>query len=241
MGEPMMLFLHETHSGRGSKEADFDAAYREGWMGRLASGNDARLLYFLRQAAGTGPSYRVITITALRDGAAWQELARRVECGDLAKWSDDVDELRHDVDAKILIPLPWSPLQSVPLEEVPTTPTEKPLSLFMEDTVWPEEGKLSAYIERSGSHYAEEMKNPGGQGRRILTVDASFRTAMGTGRRREIVLWQKVQHPEGMQRLLFNEIPSEYMQPGNWMHDALELRDQWHSRLLRTASWSPLN
>ena len=43
-----MLILHETHSVRGSREADFDAAYREGWMGRLASGNDARLLYFLR-------------------------------------------------------------------------------------------------------------------------------------------------------------------------------------------------
>jgi hypothetical protein len=25
------------------------------------------------------------------------------------------------------------------------------------------------------------------------------------------------------------------------MHDALEFRDQWRSKLLRTASWSPLN
>jgi len=29
-------------------------------------------------------------------------------------------------------------------------------------------------------------------------------------------------------------------QPGTFMHDALEVRDQWESRLLRTSSWSPL-
>jgi hypothetical protein len=28
-------------------------------------------------------------------------------------------------------------------------------------------------------------------------------------------------------------------QPGTFMHDALELRDQWESRLLRTSRWSP--
>jgi hypothetical protein len=28
--------------------------------------------------------------------------------------------------------------------------------------------------------------------------------------------------------------------PGTWMHDALEVRDDWQSRLLRSASWSPL-
>jgi hypothetical protein len=36
-------------------------------------------------------------------------------------------------------------------------------------------------------------------------------------------------------------MPEEMARPGNWMHDALEFRDQWRSKLLRTASWSPLN
>jgi hypothetical protein len=30
-------------------------------------------------------------------------------------------------------------------------------------------------------------------------------------------------------------------QPGTFMHDALDVRDQWESRLLRTSSWSPLH
>jgi hypothetical protein len=27
--------------------------------------------------------------------------------------------------------------------------------------------------------------------------------------------------------------------PGTWMHDALEVRDDWESRLLRSTTWSP--
>jgi hypothetical protein len=34
-------------------------------------------------------------------------------------------------------------------------------------------------------------------------------------------------------------MPERYRAPGTWMHDALELRDQWQSRLLRAAAWSP--
>ena len=235
-----MLLLHETHQVHGAREADFDEAYRTGWLPTLAGGDDARLLYYMRHAHGSGPSYRVITITALRDGAAWDRLARRVETGDLAPWAASLDEMRHEVEAKMLVPLPWSPLQSIDFATVPTDASEKPLSLFMEDTVWPYEGKLDEYIKRSGSHYAQEMKEEGGAGPRILTVDASFRTAFGAGRRREVILWQKVRRPEVMERLLCNEVPAQYMRPGTWMNDALSLRDQWQSRLLRTVSWSPL-
>jgi hypothetical protein len=32
----------------------------------------------------------------------------------------------------------------------------------------------------------------------------------------------------------------EMRRPGTWMHEALQLRDQWESKLLRTSSWSPL-
>jgi hypothetical protein len=41
-------------------------------------------------------------------------------------------------------------------------------------------------------------------------------------------------------RLLTSAVPAQFKGPGTWMHDALEVRDEWTSRLLRTASWSPL-
>ncbi len=234
-----MLFLHEVHEVIGAREADFERAYREGWMPALAKGRDARLLYFLHQAHGSGASYRVVTITAIRDGAAWESLVQRIDSGDLSAWARHVDELRNDVVAKQLIPLPWSPLQGVVLEEVPTEHEERRASLFMEDTVWPHAGQLENYVERSGSHYFRSMQEMKRAGQSMLEVEGGFRTAFGSHRRREIVLWQKVIRPEALVPLLTREVPAQYKAPGTWMHDALEVRDRWESRLLRTASWSP--
>jgi len=231
-----MLFLHELHTVIGQHETEFEAAFRDAWMPALADGLDARLLYFLRQALGTGPSYRVVTVTALRDGAAWEALMRRLDGGDLAGWGRRVDALRHEVRGKLLTPLPWSPLQTVDLATVPATAADHPLTLFMEDTVWPAEGCLDAYIERAGAHYVPEMRAPG---EHLLSVDASFRTTLGSHRRREVVLWQKVLQPERLLPLLTRELPAHFLQPGSWMREALTLRDQWKSRLLRTVAWSP--
>src|SRR6201993_566792 len=114
-----MLFMHEVHTVRGRAEDDFEAAFRDGWMPMLAAGDDARLLWYSNQAHGSGPAYTVVTVTAVRDGAAWERLTKRVQSGDLQEWMPPLDELRQEVDAKLLVPLPWSPLPEVALDEVP--------------------------------------------------------------------------------------------------------------------------
>ena len=43
-----------------------------------------------------------------------------------------------------------------------------------------------------------------------------------------------------MPGLMIMEVPEHLKAPGTWMHDALGLRDQWESRLLRSTRWSPL-
>ena len=234
-----MLFLRETHEVIGQHEAEFEGAFRDGWLPALAQTSGARLLYFLRHAHGTGPSYQVVTWTAIRDGVAWDELVRRVDAGSLRELARALDRLRHDVSGKLCVPLPWSPLQSVDLEQVPGADDLREPALFMEDTVRPHEGRLEDYVEASGSHYAREMREHEEKGRALLRVEASFRTAYGTGLRREIVLWQKVVEPKGLLPLLTREVPESYQRPGSWMHDALALRDRWESRLLRTVAWSP--
>jgi hypothetical protein len=233
-----MLFLHEVHEVVGAREDDFEQALRQ-LVPALAKDGDARLLYFLHHAHGTGASYQVVTLIAVRDGAAWERLARRVAAGDLAPWAQHLDTLRHDVTAKLLVPLPWSPLQEVDLSSVPTSGAPHEPTLFMEDTVWPYEGRLEEYIERSGSHYAAEMAAQAEKGRSLLRVLAGFRSAFGAGRRREIVLWQKVVRPEALAGLIASEVPARFKAPGTWMHDALGVRDRWESRLLRSARWSP--
>jgi hypothetical protein len=235
-----LLFLHEIHEVVGAREEEFEASFRRTWLPALARDGDARLLYFLHHAHGSGPSYQVVTITAIRDGSAWERLAERVSGGDLAGWAQDLDRLRHDVSAKLLVPLPWSPLREVDLAAVPVADEEHDPTLFMEDTVWPFESQLEEYVRKSGSHYAAEMARAGAAGRSLLRVEAGFRPAFGSHRRREVVLWQKVIEPRGLLALLAHEVPAEYKRPGTWMHDALELRDRWESRLLRSARWSPL-
>src|SRR5207249_3583176 len=102
-GQRRMIFLHEVHRMVGTKEKAFEAAYREGWMPAVAEDDGARLLWFLHHAHGSGPSYQVVTITGLEDGAAWERLARRVHGGDLRQWVREVDECRHDAEARLLM------------------------------------------------------------------------------------------------------------------------------------------
>ena len=106
-------------------------------MPTLAQDHNARLLWYANHAHGTGLAYNVVTITGIADGAAWETLARRAHSGDLAPWMRELDNLRHEVTGKILLPVEWSPLQEVDLTTVPTDGATHPLSLFMEDTGWP--------------------------------------------------------------------------------------------------------
>jgi hypothetical protein len=231
-----MLFMHEVHQVRGPAEDEFEAAFREGWMPTLGTGDEARLLWYANHAHGSGPAYNVVTITAVRDGAAWERLALRAQKGDLRQWMRDVDALRYDVAAKLLVPLSWSPLQDVSFDEVPVDGREHELTLYMEDTMWPYQDKFGEYIERCGEVYAKSLDRP----ESMLTIQAAFQPALGSHLRREVALMQRINQPQALLNLLRTEIPPEYRGPATWMHDALQLRDQWTSRLLRTSSWSPL-
>ncbi|MCW2625764.1 hypothetical protein [Mycobacterium sp.] len=232
-----VLFLHEVHKVRGRAEAAFEAAFREGWMPTLGAGDEARLLWYANQAHGSGPAYTVVTVTAVRDGPAWERLAVRIQKGDLRRWVRELDELRHDVEAKLLVPLGWSPLQDVDFNEVPVDGRERELTLYMEDTVWPYEDKFGEYIDRCGEVYSKSLDRPNP----LLTIEAAFQPALGSHLRREVTLMQRIHDSGALLKLLQTEIPPECRRPGTWMHDALELRDDWTSRLLRTSSWSPLH
>lgn len=232
--------LHETHQVRGRREADFEAMLRDAWMPQLAELGGARLLAFLHHAHGTGTSYRVVTLTAVADGVAWQRLVEAVDAGPLARLSRELDDLRHDAVGKVLLPLPWSSVREIDLDRVPVRPVDHEPTVFMEDTVWPEAGKLERYVEAAGSHYAREMAQRESERQAILRIEGAYRTAFASGRRREVLLWQRVVNLKALGPLVSREVPERYKRPGTWMHDALSLRDQWESRLLRTARWSPL-
>ena len=129
------------------------------------------------------------------------------------------------------MPLPWSPMQEVPFDEVPVDGREHDISLYMEDTMWPYEDKFEEYIVRCGEVYARSLEQPSS----MLKMHAAFQPALGSHLRREVILMQRISRPEALLDLLRTHIPAEYRVPGTWLHDALDLRDQWTSRLLRSS------
>jgi hypothetical protein len=237
-----VLYLHETHRVAGDRADEFEEAWRV-HAKALASTEDLRVLWYFHHAHGTGPSYTVVTVTAVRDGAAWERLARAFESGGApGAWAREVDALRHDHTAKILAPVSWSALQEVDLESMTGVADDRPQTLYMEDTVSPFPGKLDAYLEAAGTLYARDTVGKRmAEGTSLLELRGAFRTIVGPNAGREVVLWQRVMKPELLERLLTREVPAEHRGPGTWMHDALEFRDRWESRLLRTAPWSPLD
>jgi hypothetical protein len=233
-----VLFIHEVHEVIGRHEDDFEAALRDEWMPMLGDLDDARLLWFCEHVHGTGPAYNVVTLTAVRDGAAWERLARRLQTGDLKDWQTRLDGLRHRVTAKLMIPVPWSPLQEVDLDAVPTTPQDRDPVVYMEDTGWPH-ASLADYVDFWESGYYQPMEQRPKDGR-LIDVELVFQPAYGGGRRKEAVLWQRILDNNLLHNLLVRETPKELKAPGMFMHEALAYRDTWNSRLLRTSRWSPL-
>src|SRR5262249_61024520 len=149
-----LSLLQRGHRGRGGRGEELEAASRDRWRPAPAAGADARPLYFLHRAHGSGRAYTVVTVTGVRDGAAWERLARSVQDGPLRAWAHDVDQLRHGVTAKVLLPVPWSPALVEDLDAVPTQPAAHPLTIFMEDTAWPHAGRLDAHPGAPRSHHA---------------------------------------------------------------------------------------
>ncbi len=233
-----MLVLHEVHTVAGRHEDEFEDAFRTGWMNGLADDDDARLLYYLKLAHGTGRAYHHTSITAFGGGDAYERIARRVQSGDLRSWAADIDGMRHEVKGKLLLPVDWSPMAKLDLATVPTDGSEHDPALYMEDSAWPYEAKLDTYLEKARTHYAPSLEQR--SERSLLSLLGVFQAALGAPRRREVILWQRVDFPERLPGLFTRELPGHVKGPGSWMHDALEVRDDWESRLLRSASWSPL-
>ena len=120
-----------------------------------------------------------------------------------------------------------------------TTVIVSPSLTAMEDTGWPDVC-VDDYVDFWGNEY-KPMLDQQPEATRLLEIKAGWVPALGAGRRPEAILWQRVHNIERLIELLSTELPPERKGPGTFMAKGLSYRDQWESRLLRTASWSPLD
>lgn len=229
-----MLYLHETHEIVGGKMDAFEHALREQWVPLIERNGAARLLWFWHHTHGTGPSYHAISITAVRGWHAWGEIVARMHA-DAAwrEWYITAWQYRREVTSKLLLPTSWAPLQEIDFSAVPEPAEGGPVSLYLHDTGWPYPGKLEDYTAALGSVFYPATRQS-----KMISVEACWTVAPGTGRFHEVVLLQKILNWEAFSHLLTSgERPSR---PGDWMQEGLKHRDRWESKLLRPASWSPL-
>ena len=231
--------MHETHKVAGRHASAFEALFRDEWMGALARSDDVRLVWYLNHAMGSGPAYQVVTITAVADGEAWEALSQRMLTGDLSELNSRLDQYRYQVDGKLIVPVYWSALQELELGEVPIDGREHELSMYMQDTGWPD-APLDDYIELWDRDYWQFMRQIPPD-KKLLDIQACFQVAHGSGTRPEAILMQKIMNFSTLGNLLTSvEEYDPTTWPGSYMAKGLELRDQWESKLLRTSSWSPL-
>ena len=70
----------------------------------------------------------------------------------------------------------------------------------------------------------------------MIELEAAFQPVYGTHMTTEVILWQRVVNTKAVMWMLGHDLPPEASAPGTWLHDALEVRDRWESRLLRSAA-----
>jgi len=129
-----VLFLHDVHAAIGEHEIDLDEAVRDVYAPTIAD-DDARLAWYLYATHGAGDGYVVTMVTALRDGAAWERLSRRLRYGDLADWLLQVDRFTYWNQSTLLVSTEWSPLADLDLDSLPVGSTDNEVRVYREDTL----------------------------------------------------------------------------------------------------------
>jgi len=225
-----MIFVHEVHDAVAGKMEELGETVRTVWRPFVEEKRQARLLWFWELAHGTGASYQAVSLTAVRDWAAWGELVARAARFD--EWRRRVAAFRRDATAKILLPAPWSPLADVDLDAEPEVHEVERPGLYLHDTGWPFAGQLEAYVEALGTVFLPQTRQT-----RMISVVGCWTVAPGTGRHHEVVLLQRIEDWARFSELLARG--EQGAQRGGWMVEGLRYRDRWESKLLRCARWSP--
>ena len=215
-----MLLMHEVHKVNGTKEDDFEAAYRDGWMPMLAAGDDARLLWYTNHAHGSGMSYNVVTVTAVAGragvGAVGRPHPRRRPAGlDAPARPAPPRGDRQAAGPAALVPAAGGRLRP----RCPSTAATHEPTMYMEDTMWPYEGKLHDYIEACGQGVLAE---PAVREHPFIAIESASQPAFGSQTRGEVTLMQRIHKLDQLaQPARPATSTAEHRGPGTWMHDAL--------------------
>ena len=221
-----MLFLHDVHAAIGAHEIDLDEAVRDVYAPTIAD-DDARLAWYLYSTHGAGDAYIVTMVTALRDGAAWERLSRRLRYGDLADWLLDVDRFTYRSESTLLVATDWSPTAELDFDSLPVGAADHDVRVFREDTL------AGPGIERA-------ISAPKGADGDLLECIAAFRPFFAPAdEAREMTVLYRASSADGLERAFATDTGWD-----DWTGSlTATLPDGIHgtTRMLRNVPWSPLS
>jgi hypothetical protein len=220
-----VLFLQDVHAAIGEHEIDLDDAVRDVYAPAIAD-DDARLVWYLFSTHGAGDAYIVSVITALRDGAAWERLSRRLRYGDLADWLIDIDRFTYWSESTLLVGTDWSPTTDLDFDALPVGAVEHDVRVFREDTL-------------SGPGVERTMSPPKGGDGDVVECVAGFRPFFAPADEApEVTVLYRVTSAAALE--------SAYATDTGWSDWSgvltPDLPDGIHgtTRMLRNVPWSPL-
>lgn len=227
-----MLYLHQIHDVLPGTEDAFESFVRDEWLPAVNANDGARFTWYGRSTSSARFAHEAITIVALDDMATFDAFAANERASDVTQ---ALRNRRTRVQTRLLHPIDYDPWTTAD-RQIPDGPQEGTPVIYMHDFVPPVTGQMRGYVDMMRERYmALTDKELSG-----VVLRASWQTVSGGGPLPEMFNLSEILDLDALVALIAHEIPRDYKAMGSWMWEALATRDQWTTRLARSATWSPV-
>jgi hypothetical protein len=227
-----VLYLHQIHDLRSGDETAFETFVRDDWLPVVNAHSGARFVWYGMPTSAARFAHEAITIVAFDDTRAFDGFATTERESAATRALRDK---RNGVQTRLLQPIDYDPWTAADAT-IPDGPQQGKSVAYMHDFVPPVIGQMRSYIDMMRERYmalsSQELSG--------VVLRASWQTVSGGGPMPEMFNLSEIRDVDALVALIGHEIPREYKQMGTWMWEALATRDQWTTRLARSATWSPM-
>lgn len=227
-----MLYLHQIHTLAPGGDAAFEELARDRWLPAVNAHEGCRFVWYGMPTSAGRYADEAITILAFETMAAFDRFASGERAGEVTR---ALRERRVGVQSRLLRPIDYDPWTSAAIA-VPDGPREGAPVAYMHDFVPPVRGQMRAYVDLMRERYMA-LSSDALSG---VVLRASWHTVSGGGPVPQMFNLSEIRDVDALVSLIAHEIPREYKEMGTWMWEALATRDEWTTRLVRSATWSPV-
>ena len=227
-----MLYLHQIHDVGPGSERHFEEFVRDTWLPGVNAHEGAHFAWYGTSTSIARFADEAITIVAFDDMPAFERFATAERGSAL---THALRDRRRSVQTRLLQPIDYDPWTAAGAP-IPHGPQDGESVAYMHDFVPPVTGQMRGYIDMMRERYmalsSQELSG--------VVLRMSWQTVSGGGRLPEMFNLSEIRDVDALVALVAHEIPREYKAMGSWMWEALATRDQWPTRLARSATWSPV-